>query len=228
MSAPCATVVLISGSGSNLQTLIDAQQSGTLNIAIKAVISNKANAYGLQRAREVGVPTQVIEHTEYADRSQFERELRKHIDLFQPNLVLLAGFMRILTPAFVRHYRGRMLNIHPSLLPKYPGLHTHRRALAAGDSVHGATVHFVTEALDGGPPIVQASVPVLPGDTETALAKRVLAQEHVIYPMAANWFAERRLSMAENCALLDGEPLLPFGYRIDSENHRMSGRNVGK
>ena len=152
MAAPCPTVVLISGSGSNLQALIEGQQADTLNISIQAVISNKAEAYGLKRAAKANIPSVIIDHKAYDDRHSFDAALRETIDTYQPSLIVLAGFMRILTPEFVRHYSGRMLNIHPSLLPKYQGLNTHQRALDAGDDSHGATVHFVTEELDGGTP----------------------------------------------------------------------------
>jgi phosphoribosylglycinamide formyltransferase-1 len=213
---PCRLVVLISGSGSNLQALIDGQLNGSLAITIEAVISNQPNAFGLARAAQANIPNLTLNHRDFADRESFDQALIEKIDLYQPDLIVLAGFMRILTPAFVRHYQGRMLNIHPSLLPKYQGLHTHQRALAAGDSVHGVTVHFVSEELDGGPPVIQARVPVLPDDTEESLAKRAQAQEHHIYPMAVDWFARQRLSMIDDRAYLDGETLAPNGYQIDN------------
>jgi phosphoribosylglycinamide formyltransferase-1 len=210
-SSPLPVVVLISGGGTNLQALIDAQADG-LPIEIRGVVSNRPGVLGLARAERAGIPTAVVDHALYADREAFEAALGTVIDGFAPGLVALAGFMRVLTPGFVAHYHGRMLNIHPSLLPRYRGLHTHRRALEAGDRVHGATVHFVTEELDGGPRIVQARVPVLPGDTEEVLAARVLAREHVIYPLAARWFAEGRLRLGPEGAELDGrlltEPVL--------------------
>ncbi|MBR9908891.1 MAG: phosphoribosylglycinamide formyltransferase [Gammaproteobacteria bacterium] len=209
-------VVLISGSGSNLQALIDACAAGTIDARIAAVISNRPNAFGLERARQAELAAHCIDHTEYGSREEFDCQLQQQIDHYQPDLVVLAGFMRILTPAFTRHYLGRMLNIHPSLLPKYPGLNTHQRALDAGDASHGVTVHFVTPELDGGPNVVQAIVPVLPADDAAALARRVLAQEHVIYPLAVSWFAEGRLQMDDNRCLLDGQPLPASGYIIDS------------
>ncbi len=199
-------VVLISGGGTNLQALIDAAQRD-LPIEIRAVISNVAEAYGLERARRAGIPTEVVDHRDYADRERFDRALAERIDRYRPRLVLLAGFMRILTPWFVEHYRGRMLNIHPSLLPKFQGLHTHARALEAGEREHGASIHFVTEELDGGPVIVQARVPVKPDDTPETLAARVLEQEHRLYPQAVQWFAEGRLELRDGRAWFDGRPL---------------------
>ena len=180
-------VVLISGSGSNLQALIDTQAE--TNTRIVAVISNVPDAYGLIRAAQAGIPAIVLEHSQYADREAFDAALRQEIDSYQPKLVVLAGFMRILTAGFTDHYHGRLLNIHPSLLPKYKELHTHRRALEAGDSEHGVTVHFVTSKLDDGAHIIQAKVPVHADDTEETLQKRVLVQEHIIYPVAVGWFA---------------------------------------
>jgi phosphoribosylglycinamide formyltransferase-1 len=202
-----AVVVLISGGGTNLQALIDAQANG-LPIEIRGVVSNRPGVFGLARAERAGIPTAVVDHTRYPDRESFEAALGTVIDDYAPRLVVLAGFMRVLTPGFVARYHGRMLNIHPSLLPRHRGLHTHRRALEAGDRVHGATVHFVTEELDGGPRIVQARIPVLPDDTEEALAARVLTREHVIYPLAARWFAEGRLRLGSSGAELDGRPLI--------------------
>jgi phosphoribosylglycinamide formyltransferase-1 len=204
--APLPVVVLISGSGSNLQALIDAADEG-MPIDLRGVISNRSDAFGLTRASRAGIATSVLDHRGFADRSAFDRALMSRIDDLGARLVVLAGFMRILTPDFVGHYRGRLLNIHPSLLPRYQGLHTHRRALEAGDREHGASVHFVTEELDGGPVIIQARVPVKPGDTEKALAARVLAREHVIYPLAVRWFAEGRLALDDDRVRLDGRLL---------------------
>lgn len=206
MSEPMRVVVLISGSGSNLQALIERQASGPYRII--GVISNDADAFGLTRASRAGIQTRVLSHRAFPDRETYDQALIEVIDRFEPGLVLLAGFMRILTPAFVAHYHGRMMNIHPSLLPKFRGLHTHKRALEAEESEHGASVHFVTEELDGGPLIIQARVPVLDRDDEHALAKRVLAKEHRIYPLAVSWFAERRLRLGEDGRpWLDHEPL---------------------
>ncbi|HEX6929734.1 MAG TPA: phosphoribosylglycinamide formyltransferase [Gammaproteobacteria bacterium] len=200
-------VVLISGHGSNLQALIDAGESSRAPIDIRAVISDRAEAYGLARARNAGIPALVVQRSDFADRDAHEQALADHIDRYSPGLVVLAGFMRVLTAAFVRHYRGRMLNIHPSLLPKHRGLHTHRRALEAGDVMHGASVHFVTEELDGGPVIVQADFPVGPGDDERSLAAKVQKLEHVIYPQAVRLFAEGRVRMQNGRVELDGQPL---------------------
>lgn len=194
-SSPLPIVVLISGSGSNLQALIDAQQAGALPISIRAVISNVPGVRGLERARAAGIHATTLDHRQFAERAAFDAALMALIDSFQPELVVLAGFMRILTDGFVRHYQGCLLNIHPSLLPKYPGLHTHARALAGGESEHGATVHFVTEQLDGGPPVLQARVKIEPDDDAERLAARVLRAEHIIYPMVVGWFATGRLCL---------------------------------
>ncbi len=202
-----SVVVLISGGGSNLQALIDACETGYLNVTIAAVISNKASAGGLERAAKHGIPSQVLEHTQYDSREAFDRALMALIDDYQPGLVVLAGFMRILTGEFTQHYLGRMLNIHPSLLPKYQGLHTHQRALDAGDKEHGVSVHFVTEELDGGPVVRQARVPVLADDTADSLAARVLVEEHKIYPEVVRWFAEGRLKLENGVALLDEQTI---------------------
>ncbi|OZG72488.1 phosphoribosylglycinamide formyltransferase [Hahella sp. CCB-MM4] len=207
----CRIVVLISGNGSNLQALIDAQARGILPGTIVSVISNRPDVFGLERATKASIPAITLDHKEFDSRETFDQALQARIDEHQPDLVVLAGFMRILTPEFVRHYHGRMLNIHPSLLPKYQGLHTHRRALEAGDQKHGVTVHFVTEELDGGPNILQAEVPILPGDTPEVLAARVQLQEHLIYPEAVRWFCEGRLVMENNAALLDNNVLAPSG-----------------
>ena len=212
MTEPCRLVILISGSGSNLQAFIDRIASGELPARIACVISNKPTAGGLQRAQAAGIATEIVDHTGFSDRETFDAALRERVESHRPDLVILAGFMRILTPVFLRPFSGRLLNIHPSLLPKYPGLHTHQRALEAGDAEAGATVHFVTEELDGGPPIVQASVPVQPGDTAQDLAARVLTVEHRIYPLAAQWFAERRLQLQDNRAMLDGAALPATGF----------------
>jgi phosphoribosylglycinamide formyltransferase 1 len=188
-------VILISGRGSNMQAIVRAAKSEKWPCRIAAVISNRADAEGLVFAAEHGIPTTVVPSRQFPSRDEFDAALRAEIDKFAPDLVVLAGFMRILTPAFVEHYAGRMLNIHPSLLPSFPGLATHSQALAAGVKVHGATVHFVTAELDHGPIVEQAVVPVLPGDTEHDLADRVLAQEHVIYPKSVRWFIEGRLTI---------------------------------
>lgn len=217
MPQTCNVVVLLSGTGSNLQALIDsiAQDRAVPAAArIAAVISNRSDALGLQRARDAGIATRVLAHGGFEDREAFDQALMALIDAFNADLVVLAGFMRILSPAFVRHYQGRLLNIHPSLLPKYKGLHTHQRALEAGDREHGCSVHFVTEELDGGPLVVQAVVPVVASDTAQTLAQRVHAQEHQIYPLAVRWFAEGRLCLGDQGAMLDGKRLPANGHSI--------------
>ncbi|MGH8441215.1 phosphoribosylglycinamide formyltransferase [Pseudomonas alkylphenolica] len=213
-SKSCDVVVLLSGTGSNLQALIDSVRTGDSPVRIRAVISNRADAYGLQRARDAGIDTAVLDHKAFEGREAFDAALVELIDGYQPQLVVLAGFMRILSAGFVRHYQGRLLNIHPSLLPKYKGLHTHQRALEAGDKEHGCSVHFVTEELDGGPLVVQAVIPVELDDTPERLAQRVHSQEHQIYPLAVRWFAEGRLRLGEHGALLDGQPLAASGHLI--------------
>jgi len=184
-------VILISGGGSNMAAIVRAARQEQWPARIAAVISNKAEAGGLQIAASEGIPTAVVDHKQYDSRESFDAALREAIDAYSPDLVVLAGFMRILTAPFVEHYAGRMLNIHPSLLPKYPGLHTHRQALAAGDAKHGATVHVVTAELDHGPVLDQAAIDVLPGDTEASLAARLLMEEHKLYPRAIRAFLDR-------------------------------------
>jgi phosphoribosylglycinamide formyltransferase-1 len=214
MPATCNVVVLLSGTGGNLQAMIDSFQGPDQPARISAVISNRADAFGLQRARDAGIDTRVLDHTGYADREAFDAALIELVDSFAPHLVVLAGFMRILTAGFVRHYQGRLLNIHPSLLPRHKGLHTHQRTLDAGDAEHGCTVHFVTEELDGGPLVVQSVIAVEPDDSPTSLAKRVHVQEHRIYPLAVRWFAEGRLSLGAEGALLDGQLIAATGHLI--------------
>jgi phosphoribosylglycinamide formyltransferase-1 len=210
-------VVLISGSGSNLQAILDACQAGFIAGRVSAVISNKAGVFGLTRATDAGVPALVLDHKQFADRASYDAALCEAIDQHQPDLVVLAGFMRILTPEFVAHFSGRLLNIHPSLLPKYQGLNTHQRAIDAGDSVHGCSVHFVTAELDGGPVVLQAKVPVFPEDDASAVAARVHEQEHRIYPLVVRWFCQDRLQQQADKALLDGQILSPHGYADDDE-----------
>lgn len=199
--------ILISGRGSNLQALLDADLPGRC----AAVISNRPQAAGLAFAAAHGVPTAVVDDREFSSREDFDDALRREIDRHAPGMVLLAGFMRILGEAFVQHYAGRLLNIHPSLLPAFPGVKTHAQALAAGVKTHGCSVHFVTPALDGGPLIARAAVPVLAGDDEQTLAARVLAREHRLYPCVARWFLEGRLQLVGERVLRDGEPLPPQG-----------------
>jgi phosphoribosylglycinamide formyltransferase-1 len=179
------------------------------------VVCNRPGAFGLERASKAGIATELVDHTGFESREAFDAELMQRIDHYQPDLVILAGFMRILTPGFVSHYLGRLLNIHPSLLPKYPGLNTHQRAIDAGDSEAGATVHFVTEELDGGPAIIQAKVAIEAGDSADALAKRILSREHQIYPQAAQWFAQGRLQLKDNKAYLDDQALPDTGAIAD-------------
>lgn len=211
----CSIVVLISGTGSNLQALIDASIAS--NFKISAVISNRPDAPGLQKAEAEGITTEIVDHTDYDTREKFDLALSSCIDKHSPDLVVLAGFMRILGGDFVRHYRGRLLNIHPSLLPKFPGMHTHQRALDAGEKEHGVSVHFVTEEMDGGPVIAQERIAVRDDDSAESLAARVLEKEHILYPKVVSWFAANRLAMSDNKALLDGEPLPPGGVQVHPE-----------
>jgi phosphoribosylglycinamide formyltransferase-1 len=208
MPQVCDVVVLLSGTGGNLQAMIDSFQDGSSPARIRAVISNRADAYGLERARNAGIETRVLDHTAYEGREAFDTALIELIDTFAPKLVVLAGF--------VRHYHGRLLNIHPSLLPLYKGLHTHQRVLEAGDTLHGCSVHFVTEELDGGPLVVQAVISVELHDTPATLAQRVHTQEHLIYPLAIRWFAEGRLALSEQGASLNGQLLGPSGHVIQA------------
>ena len=196
-------VILISGRGSNMEALVRAAADGVVPARVAAVIANRPDAIGLQIAEGLGVETRVVDHTQYGDRSAFDAALALAIDSYAPDLVVLAGFMRILTDGFVERYAGRMFNIHPSLLPAFKGLHTHRRVLEEGVRVHGCTVHFVTPELDHGPVIIQAVVPVLDGDDEQMLAARVLEQEHQIYPMAVRWFVEERLQLIDGRVVFD-------------------------
>lgn len=199
-------VVLISGGGTNLQALIDASAEGH-PFKIRGVISNRPGVHGLQRADAADIPTQVIDHTAFPDRESFDATLAAAIEAFGPRLVVLAGFMRILTNDFVDRFAGRMVNIHPSLLPAFQGLHTHRRALQAGVREHGASVHFVTSELDGGPVIAQARVPVLSGDTESDLAARVLQREHQLLPQVVDWFAQGKLQLRDDRVWFEDSPL---------------------
>ena len=204
---PLSIVVLISGNGSNLQAIIDAIDSGQLNARICAVISNKADAYGLQRAQQANIPSQILDHKDFSDRESFDQALMQCIDQYQPDLIVLAGFMRILSDGFVQHYLGKMLNIHPSLLPKYQGLNTHQRVLDADDKEHGVSIHFVTPELDGGPIILQAHIPVKTGDTADTLAQRIHEQEHIIYPLVIDWFAHHRVKMENHTVFFDNKPM---------------------
>lgn len=203
-------VILISGRGSNMQALIDAKLPGRC----AAVISNRPEAAGLEWAAARGLPTAVVDHKRFPSRAAFDAALAGEIDRHAPDLVLLAGFMRILGDKFVARYAGRMMNIHPSLLPAFPGLDTHEAAIEMGIRIHGCTVHFVTPSLDAGPIIVQAAVPVVPGDTADSLAKRVLGQEHIIYPSAARWFLDGRLRLASGRVTLEGETPVSASLRV--------------
>lgn len=211
MSEANRIAVLISGRGSNLQAFLDASERGALDGEICLVLSNKPDAQGLARAARAGVSTACIDHRDYDSREHFDAALIERVQRCEADLVLLAGFMRILTPVFIEPLSGRLLNIHPSLLPKYPGLHTHQRALDAGDTEAGVTVHFVTPQIDGGPPVIQARVPILPGDDAATLAERVIRREHEIYPIAAQWFLQGRLVLKKSGAELDGKPIPPTG-----------------
>ena len=208
MTSRLRIVVLISGRGTNLQAIIDAIASGALPVDLRAVVCNEPRAPGIERARDAGYEVAIVHHRDFSARERFDAALADAIDPFDPELVVLAGFMRILTPGFVRRYAGRLINIHPSLLPELPGLDTHTRAIAAGAEVHGATVHCVTGELDGGPIIAQARVPVLAQDDPDTLAARVLEREHVILPRTLLWFAQRRIKVDDDRVLLDGMPAL--------------------
>ncbi len=203
MAAMKNIVILISGRGSNMEAVVRAAQAEQWPARIAAVISNKADAKGLEFAASHGIATAVVANKDYPSREAFDAALQSVIDGYAPDLVVLAGFMRILTPGFTAHYAGRMLNIHPSLLPLFPGLHTHEQALASGLAQHGATVHFVTAELDHGPMVDQVAVPILPGDTADTLAARVLEQEHQLYPRAIRWFIEGRLTVEDGKVHVD-------------------------
>lgn len=207
--------VLISGNGSNLQSMIDYIDAGKLNAEIACVISNRPNAFGLTRAENSGIPNLCIDHTQYPDREDYDRALKAKIEEYSPDCVVLAGFMRILTPDFVEYFSGKLLNIHPSLLPKYKGLNTHQRAIDNGDTEHGVSVHFVTPELDGGPVIIQSRVPVFEDDDSSTLASRVQEQERDLYPLVLRWFCEGRLTMNQNKAILDDQVLPEQGYAND-------------
>ena len=216
-ASPLPIVILISGFGSNLQAIIDATRNGTLPVEIRGVISNRPNAYGLLRAREASIPVRIINNAAYPNRASFDHALHAAIDSFQPSLVVLAGFMLILGPDLINRYQGRMMNIHPSLLPAYPGLNTHQRVLDAREKEHGTSVHFVTNELDSGPVIIQARIAVTPADDTQSLTEKVQAVEHRIYPLAIKWFAEGRLELTDNKILMDKKPLTaPVDYRISA------------
>ena len=215
MNANNRVVVLLSGNGSNLQALLD--QQSTYSYEIVGVISNSPDAFGLVRAKKAGIPALAIDHTLFSSREVYDQELIKQIDQFNPGLVVLAGYMRILTAPFVSHYSNRLMNIHPSLLPDYKGLHTHRRVLEDHQQQHGTTVHFVTEELDSGAIILQASLPITPKDDEHSLCHRVQKMEHQIYPMAVDLFTSHRLSLSDEGLSLDNKPLGPKGYQLQEQ-----------
>ncbi len=208
-------VILISGSGSNLQSFIDQCQSRKLNAEVACVISNKPDAYGLERAKLAGIPTQTLDHKCFATREDFDQALIKLIAPFNPDLIILAGFMRILTPELVNRFCGKLVNIHPSLLPKYPGLNTHQRAIEAKESKAGATVHFVTEELDGGPPILQANVDITESDTAQLLAEKVLSVEHVIYPLAVKWVLSKAIELKKGKVYFHNNLIEKTGIAFD-------------
>ena len=211
-------VILISGSGSNLQSFIDACNAGVIDGKIMAVISNRPGVKGLDRASAADIPNIVIDHRAFQSREEFDQHLAEVITSFTPDLVVLAGFMRILTDGFVNQFIGKLINIHPSLLPSYPGLNTHQRAIEAGDSTAGATVHFVTSELDGGPAILQAAVPILPKDTAVDLAARVLIVEHEIYPVVAQWYCQGRVVMDQGKVFHDGIAVGESGLLFSNES----------
>jgi phosphoribosylglycinamide formyltransferase-1 len=211
------TVVLISGSGSNLQAIADAAAAGRIPAQVIAVLSDQPAAFGLERAMRAGIPAECLPGAGYASREDYDEALAERLSALAPELVVLAGFMRILTDRLVSAWHGRMLNIHPSLLPAYRGLHTHRRVLAAGDAEHGTSVHFVTEELDGGPIVAQARLAILPGDDEASLQHRIQAMEHRLYPEVIGWFAEGRLRLDGERVLLDGKPLASPVQRREEE-----------
>ena len=211
MSQPLRVAVLISGNGSNLQALIEQQKA--CNFTIVGVICNRIGAFGLSRAQTAGIPTYTLDHKDHSDRTAFDQAMMATIDAFQADLVVLAGFMRILTPEFTQHYTGRLINIHPSLLPKYKGLHTHKRVLEAKEQEHGTTVHFVTAELDTGATIIQAKILINNDDTEKTLQQRIQALEHIIYPLAVSWIASGRLNYKHQQAWLDNQCLPRQGYQ---------------
>jgi len=213
---PKSIVILISGSGSNLQAIIDAVQQKKINAEISAVISNRPDAAGLKKAQSAGIPAHTIDHTDFPDRQSFDTELLKLVSDIKPDLVVLAGFMRILSDEFIHQYTGHLINIHPSLLPAYKGLNTHRRVLADNGKKHGASVHFVSSELDSGSVVIQAEVPVFEDDTVELLASRVLEEEHIIYPQAIQWFIEGKLCLTDNRAYYEQHEIKQPAKWIDN------------
>jgi len=206
-TSPTRAIAMISGRGSNLQAILDAITEKSLNLNICAVISSRCNALGLDLAKKKSIATHCVDNNDYADRESYDQALLTTMEPYRAELIIMAGFMRILTPTFIQHYQGKILNIHPSLLPRYRGLDTHQRALDNHELEHGASVHFVTAELDGGPIIIQARIPVLDNDNADSLSKRVLQQEHKIYQLAIKWFTQGRLEMIGSTAYLDGKAL---------------------
>lgn len=221
MSVPqqFSLAVLISGNGSNLQAIIDAIQHKTLDASIKLVISNRADAKGLKRAEAAGIPTLLIEHTQYSSREEFDQAMLDALQACQPDLVVLAGFMRILSTRFVSALSGKLINIHPSLLPRYKGTQTHKRALEASDSVHGCSIHYVTEELDGGPVIAQSEVPIYPNDSEQLLATRVQKEEHQLYPFCIGLIAQKKLELIDGVPVLNKQVLTNGGIKFRQSNY---------
>ena len=216
---PFSLAVLISGNGSNLQAIIDAIQNKRLDASIKLVISNRADARGLKRAEAAGIPTLLIEHTQYSSREEFDQAMLDALKACQPDLVVLAGFMRILSARFVSALSGKLINIHPSLLPLYKGTQTHKRALEANDSVHGCSIHYVTEELDGGPVVAQSEVPIYPNDSEQLLATRVQKEEHQLYPFCIGLIAQKKLELIDGAPVLNKQLLTNGGIRFRQSNY---------
>mgnify|MGYP001259023536 CR=1 FL=1 len=217
-SATNRIVILISGNGTNLQSIIDARKMGKINAEIVGVISNRTNVFGLERAKLAGIPALTLDHTQFDHRDEFDLALANTVAKFNPTLILLSGFMRILSNIFFHRFHQNVINIHPSLLPKYKGLKTHQRAIEAGDSFAGATVHFVNEYLDAGPCILQAKVKIGPDENCESLAKRVLKMEHIIFPLAVQWFCDRRLALKNGIAIFDGIPLPKMGQQFKNSS----------
>ncbi|WP_252176081.1 phosphoribosylglycinamide formyltransferase [Endozoicomonas sp. 4G] len=216
MTDNCRVVVLLSGSGTTLQAILDQQNQYCYQVV--GVLSNRPDAYGLERARSAGIDTRSLDHKHFPSRESFDLELMERIDKFKPDLVVLAGYMRILSHAFVKHYQGKLINIHPSLLPKHKGLHTYQSALDAGDKEHGTSVHYVTEELDSGSVVMQGTLNITPADTAKTLEQRVKVMEHYLYPRAIDWIASGRITVEDDVISLDKKPLGPQGYRISEKS----------
>lgn len=215
-TSACPVVVFIGGNGSNLQALINAKQEGK-NIPLAAVVSHRSEVYGLQRAQQAHIPTHTVNHSAYSDRLAFEKELVRIVHHYHAQLIVLAGFMRILSPYFIEQFPGKILNVHPSLLPNYKGLHTHQRVLQAKEPQHGISVHFVTNELDGGPLVAKVTFPVLPCDTVCSLTEKAHHAEHWLYPQVVEWFAEQRLKCINNIVLFDSVPIAKEGFLFSLE-----------